>query len=132
MTFSFSFRFAVKVLALVKEPNGRVVRPTDIKPEIAGKLVGNFEAALTASSVLSVKGQKLVAIDMTTTKVVRKNEAFTCPLAIQVSYTDMEDFNAAVRVAFDAAFPGKYKNTSLISSVYCGENKTSSKIANSA
>lgn len=100
-------RLAVKVFALVKHENGLPLRPADIEPSIAAGIFTSFESALTSSSVVSVKGETLTAIDMTATKVVRKTEAFLCPLAVPVAYTDMEDFNGALDTAFAAAFPGK-------------------------
>ena len=102
------FRQAVKVLALVKQSNGLAVRPVDIEPTVASELFTKFEQEITSSTTLkSVKEETLVAIDMKTTKVVRKTEAFTLPLTVQVSFTDKQSVQAALDVAFSAAFPGE-------------------------
>ena len=83
------------------------IRPADIKPDIEANLFTKFETALTASSVVSVKSEALVAINVKETKVVRKTEAFVCPLAVQVSYTDRQTFQSSLSTAFQAAFSGK-------------------------
>ena len=99
---------AVKILALVRESNGLAVRPSDIRQEIAENLFSNFESEVSDSSIVSVKGEDLTVINTQETKVIRKTEAFICPMSIQVSFTDMESVQAAFTAAFTASFPGTH------------------------
>ncbi len=111
------YRLAVKIYALVTDADG-LVKPQDIEPDVAATLVETFQTALEEKAITSVKGTTVVSV-ATETKVVRKTEAFACPMSVyKPFFTDEEPFLEALKMAAEAAFPGlcagKYKNALVL------------------
>ncbi len=112
--FILIFRAVVKLFYKMTQ-GGVILQAADIRPEVYSEIFAKVVEGVTAAGdkITSVKEETITLIDMSTTKVVRLDEAYTMSLGTMIAFTDMEVATEKLQLAFTTAFPGKIAITMI-------------------